>query len=240
VFLAGTGAYQQFARGKSKSELSRFLISRGLWLIVLEFTIVRLSVLFNIDRFNIDRGFLGMPRVIWVIGVSMIVLAGLIHLPLKVVAAFGLAMIFLHNLLDKYQVGGMAPGSPEMSVWAKLWMVLHKPGLFPIAGPGSPIVLLLYPLIPWIGVMAVGYALGALSQREASNQAAIVTGHRRTSHRVVCDSSRHRPLWRTVEMVASREPGLYHFFVCEHEEIPSFAALPADDVGAGHSGSGLV
>src|ERR1700681_3303663 len=107
VFLAGTGAYLQFARGKTKSELSRFLISRGLWLIVLEFTVVRLVVLFNVDR-----GFLGMPQVIWVIGVSMIVLAGLIHLPLKVTAGFGLAMIFLHNLLDKFQVAGPGPGSP--------------------------------------------------------------------------------------------------------------------------------
>src|SRR5690242_21097314 len=70
VFLAGTGAFFQFARGKSKSELSRFLISRGLWLIVLEFTVVRLGAIFNVDP-----GFLGMPQVIWVIGISMIILA---------------------------------------------------------------------------------------------------------------------------------------------------------------------
>jgi uncharacterized membrane protein len=163
VFLAGTGAYLQLARGKSKSELSRFLISRGLWLIVLEFTVVRL-----VAFFNVDRGFLGILQVIWVIGVSMIVLAGLIHLPLKVTAGFGLAMIFLHNLLDKYQVVGMRPGSPVPSAGTKLWMVLHQLGLFPITGSGSPIVFLNYPLIPWIGVMAVGYALGALYQKEAS------------------------------------------------------------------------
>ena len=165
VFLAGTGAYLQFARGKSKSELSRFLISRGLWLIVLEFTVVRLGALFNVDP-----GFLGMPQVIWVIGVSMIVLAALVHLPLKVTAGFGLAMIFLHNLLDKYQVLGMRPGSPVPSPGARLWMVLHQPGLFPIAGSGSPIVLVLYPLIPWIGVMAVGYAIGALYQKKVSSR----------------------------------------------------------------------
>ena len=70
VFLAGTGAYLQIARGKSKGELSRFLITRGLWLIVLEFT-VGAGGLF----FNLDYRFLGFMQVIWVIGVSMIVLA---------------------------------------------------------------------------------------------------------------------------------------------------------------------
>src|SRR6266516_3188529 len=93
VFLAGTGAYLQFARGKSKSELSRFLVTRGLWLVVLEFTVVRFGVLFNPDY-----RFLGVMQVIWVIGVSMIVLAALIHLPVKVIAGFGIAMIALHNL----------------------------------------------------------------------------------------------------------------------------------------------
>jgi uncharacterized membrane protein len=81
VFLAGTGAYLQVARGKSKRELSRFLVTRGLWLIVLEFTVVRFGVFFSLDY-----RFLGMMQVIWVIGVSMIVLAALIHLPLKVIA----------------------------------------------------------------------------------------------------------------------------------------------------------
>jgi uncharacterized membrane protein len=162
VFLAGTGAYLQFARGKTKSELSRFLITRGLWLIVLEFTVVRLVVLFNIDP-----GFLGMPQVIWVIGVSMIVLAALIHLPLKVIGAFGLVMIFLHNLLDQFQVGVMGQA---LSPLGKLWMVLHQQGLLHIAGDDSPVVMVLYPLIPWIGVMAAGYAFGALYQKDVSTR----------------------------------------------------------------------
>src|SRR5215211_1850250 len=86
VFLAGTGAYLQFARGKSKGELSRFLLTRGLWLVMLEVTVIRVLV-----TFNFDIRFVGMLQVIWVIGVSMIVLAALIHLPVKVVGAFGLA-----------------------------------------------------------------------------------------------------------------------------------------------------
>ncbi len=169
VFLAGTGVYFQFARGKSKSELSRFLISRGLWLIVLEFTVVRLGAIFNVDL-----GFLGMPQVIWVIGISMIILAALIHLPLKAVAAFGLTMVCLHNLLDRFQVAGFSPSNPSPSVGARVWMLLHQQGIFPIAGEGSPLVLVLYPLIPWIGVMAVGYVFGSIYRKEASNRRRIL------------------------------------------------------------------
>src|SRR6266446_4658353 len=162
VFLAGTGAYLQLARGKSKSELSRFLITRGLWLIVLELTVVRLGAFFNFDL-----RFVALLQVIWVIGVSMIVLAALLHLPLKVIAAFGIGMIALHNLLDRFPVQGWrGPGSAVPGVGAKLWMVLHQAGLFPIAGFPSPIVFVLYPLIPWIGLMAAGYAFGSLYQMD--------------------------------------------------------------------------
>src|SRR6266850_1245165 len=167
VFLAGTGAYLQFVRGKSKKALSRFLLTRGLWLIVLEFTWVRICV-----TFNVDYRFLGAMQVIWVIGVSMIVLAALIHLPLRVVAAFGIAMIALHNLLDRFQVAGwQGPGSPVPQLGAKLWILLHPPfTIFPILSFPSPIVVVVYPLIPWIGVMAVGYAFGALYQMDAQRR----------------------------------------------------------------------
>lgn len=162
VFLAGTGAYLQWARGKSKRELSRFLVTRGLWLIVLEFTLVRFGVLFSLDY-----RFLGVGQVIWVIGVSMILLAALIHLPLKVVAGFGLAMVALHNRLDRFQVAGwQGPESPVPSAAAKLWMILHQPfSAFPVLGFPSPVVVFIYPLIPWVGVMALGYAFGSLYYR---------------------------------------------------------------------------
>ena len=158
VFLAGTGAYLQFLRGKSKSELSKFLITRGLWLIVLEVTVVKFGVFFNFDY-----RFLGFLQVIWVIGVSMIILAALIHFPLKVVAAFGLLMIFLHNLTDGFTVQSWhGPESPIPGTLQKLWMVLHQPfAPFPVLPVLSPVVVVIYPLIPWIGVMAVGYAFGA-------------------------------------------------------------------------------
>ena len=164
VFLAGTGAFLQGARGKSKRELSRFLITRGLWLIVLEFTVVRLFAFFNMEP-----QFLLFLQVIFVIGFSMIVLAALIHLPVKVIAGFGLLMIAIHNFFDRYPATPWrGPGSPVPSWGAKLWMLLHQPGLFPI-GPRfpSPLVFVLYPLIPWIGVMAVGYAFGSLYTKDA-------------------------------------------------------------------------
>lgn len=167
VFLAGTGAYLQFARGKSKKELSRFLLTRGLWLIVLEFTVVRFGTLFSLDY-----RFLGGMQVIWVIGVSMIVLAGLIHLPLKVIAGFGVGMIALHNFLDRVHVQGwQGPGSAVPGIAAKLWIIAHQPfEAFPVAGFPSPIVFLLYPLIPWVGVMAAGYAFGSVYQWDAQRR----------------------------------------------------------------------
>jgi uncharacterized membrane protein len=164
VFLAGTGIYLQFARGKSKSTLTRFLITRGLWLIFLEFSLVRLGAFFNVEL-----KFLMMMQVIWAIGVSMIVMAGLIHLPLRVIAAFGLSMIALHNLLDRFQIP-RAFGNPNFGWGSKLWLILHQQGAFFIDGFPSPVVLVLYPLIPWVGVMAVGYAFGAIYQKSTADR----------------------------------------------------------------------
>lgn len=167
VFLAGTGAYLQLARGKSKSELSRFLVTRGIWLIVLELTLVRLGMWFSLDI----RMF-GFLQVIWVIGVSMIVLGALIYLPVKVVGGFGLAMIALHNLFDKFRVAGWrGPGTPVPSFLGKLWIVLHQAfEPFPILSFPSPVVIVIYPLVPWIGVMAAGYAFGTLYQLSAERR----------------------------------------------------------------------
>jgi uncharacterized membrane protein len=111
-----------------------------------------------------------MMQVIWVIGASMIILAALIRLPLRVIAGFGIAMIALHNLLDRHEVAGwQGPGSPVPSAGAKLAMILHQPfSAFPIFDFPSPVVVLIYPLIPWVGVMALGYAFGSLYQCRAS------------------------------------------------------------------------
>jgi len=168
VFLAGTGAFLQLTRGKSKAELSRFLITRGLWLVLLEFTVIRV-----ITWFNFDYHFAGLLQVIWVIGISMIVLAGLIHLPLRAIAAFGIGMIALHNLLDKFQiVMRRGPGAPTTGFWESVWMIFHQQGVIFLTK--DVYVLALYPLIPWIGVLAAGYAFGAFYQMPAARRRRIL------------------------------------------------------------------
>jgi uncharacterized membrane protein len=169
VFLAGAGAYLQQSRGMSRRELSWFLVTRGLWLIVLEATVIRTSV-----WFSLDYSFLTNLQVIWVVGVSMIVLAALIHLPLGVVAAIGLVMIASHNVFDGIRVTSwQGPGTPAADALGKLWILLHQAGEFvPVFGNSGPVVFVIYPLVPWIGVLAVGYAFGALYMLEPQRRRA--------------------------------------------------------------------
>jgi uncharacterized membrane protein len=151
LFLAGTGAFLSSTRGKSKGELSRFLVTRGLWLVFLELTFIRWagwSFAINL------REHWGI--VIWAIGWSMVALAGLIHLPLRGIAAFGIGMIALHNAFD-----GIKPEALGALGW--LWRVLHAGGSFEL--PGGVVFGAGYPLIPWIGVMALGYCFGAVMLR---------------------------------------------------------------------------
>ncbi len=157
VFLSGLSIYLQRMNGKSKGELARFLFTRGLWLVFLEFTVVRLGIVFNFDY-----SFAGLMQVIWVIGVSMIAMAAMVWLPVAAVGAIGVAMIFLHNLLDRFQVPPNIAfgGTPPADLSQKLWMILHQPGVLSITDGSSAFIA--YPLIPWIGVMAAGYALGTI------------------------------------------------------------------------------
>ena len=156
VLLAGLSAYL-YGRGKPLAELSRFLFIRGLWLILIEFTVVRLAWTFELGL--LDGAFAG---VIWVIGASMIVLAALVHLPRPALIAVALIMIAGHNLLDGVK-------AQELGAAGGLWHVLHQPGRVQL---GASSVYVLYPLIPWIGVMAAGYALGPVMQLDAASAAA--------------------------------------------------------------------
>ena len=172
VFLSGVSIYLQRLNGKTNAELSRLLWTRGLWLIVLEFTIVRFGF-----SFNLDYSFFGAAQVIWVIGVSMIVMAGLIYAPVKWVGVAGVAMIVLHNLLDANRIppqvafGGQTP----IGSWQALWMILHQQGFISLIGSSQ--VLILYPLIPWIGVMAAGWAFGSIYSLEAAQRRKIGRAH---------------------------------------------------------------
>jgi len=156
VFLAGVSAYLQTLRGKTAGELSIFLLTRGLWLVFVEIVVLHLLV-----WFNLDFRFIGPLQVIWAIGWSMVALAALVHLPLQAVAAIGVGMVALHNTLD---------GVMNQSLW---WMVLHRAG-FTMPGGSAPLVWVQYPLIPWIGVMAAGYAFGALYELDPHRRVRIV------------------------------------------------------------------
>ncbi|MEW5798711.1 MAG: heparan-alpha-glucosaminide N-acetyltransferase domain-containing protein [Bacteroidota bacterium] len=147
VFLAGTGVFLSLARRKSKSWMSKFLLTRGVWLIVLELTVIRFAWAFNVDYASFT-----VVQVIWVIGVSMIVLAGLIHLRLSITIAFGALLVLLHNTLDGIQ-------AETFGTWSNLWYVLHVQGLIQIFGIN---LFVIYPLVPWIGVMALGYSFGSI------------------------------------------------------------------------------
>jgi len=140
--LTGTGAYLSL-RTKTAGALSRFLFSRGLWLILLELTVVR-CVGF---QFNVDYR-VTMLLVLWALGWSMIVLSALVHLPVAAIAAFGVTLIAGHNLFDGVRSSNA------------LWMVLHGPGF--VLNRPPHVVFASYPLIPWIGVTAAGCALGRI------------------------------------------------------------------------------
>jgi uncharacterized membrane protein len=167
VFLAGTAVSFQETRGRSKAQLSRFLVTRGLWLIMLELVVLRPLLFFNFQYSEL----LFFVQVIWVTGWSMIVLAAAIHLPLRWNIALGLSMIALHNLLDGVRVTVFnGPGTPVPGFWESVWYVLHRQGpIFPLGFPG-PIVFVIYPLIPWPAVMLAGYSFGSLYRKEANDR----------------------------------------------------------------------
>ena len=166
VFLSGISIYLQKLNGKTNAELSRFLFTRGLWLIFLEFTVVRFSIVFNLNY-----GFFGLAQVIWVIGVSMVMMAALIYLPVRIVGVAGLLMIVLHNLLDRFQLPpNIAFGAEGPATWSQsLWIILHQMGVVPLVSQG-PIIFFAYPLIPWVGVMAAGWAFGTIYGWEADRR----------------------------------------------------------------------
>jgi uncharacterized membrane protein len=150
VLLVGVGAFLYGSCGRTKAQVARFLLTRGLFLVALEFTIVHFGWFYNFDYHFL------LAQVIWAIGWSMVALAGLIFLPTWALVTIGVVMITGHNLLD-----GLAADSAGALRW--LWIVLHERGIIELAPDRQLFVL--YPLVPWVGVMALGYALGPLFLR---------------------------------------------------------------------------
>ena len=143
VFLAGMSAFL-YAQRVTKSELRNFLVTRGLWLIFIELTVVTFGITFQISSFYL--------QVIWVIGLSMIILALLTYLPRIIMIIFTIVILAGHNLLDSTHID---------AVW---WYFLHEQNWFIPLGPTS--AYLIYPLMPWPAVMVLGFLLAELFLKE--------------------------------------------------------------------------
>lgn len=152
--LTGTGSYLALRR-RSRAELSWFLLTRGLWLIFLDLVLARcLAYQFNFD-YRVT-----MLLVLWALGWAMIALAALVRLPASVVTAFGVVLVAGHNLFD------------EVRSASPLWSILHRPGF--VLNTPEHVVFVAYPLIPWIGVTAIGYGLGQVYNWSADRRRAFL------------------------------------------------------------------
>jgi uncharacterized membrane protein len=147
--LAGTSGALARAQGKSRLDISRFYFTRGLWLIVLDLTVMAYAWTFT--------PFFLFGGVLWSLGWSMVLMAFLLWIPVPWIAAFGTLMIVTHNLFDSIKPEAVGRFGP-------LLLVLHGHGVFAVDSERDPFFVL-FSIIPWVGVMAVGYALGALLRR---------------------------------------------------------------------------
>ncbi len=171
IFLAGTAAYLfgQKLRGgqsptrESRARLARWLVTRGAWLVLLELTVLRFAWTFN---FHYTQS--AMAGVIWCIGWCMILLGALIYLPMPAILAFGAVIVLGHNLVDAHleQIAAMLQNSP----WAWFWQVLYFGG---VIERGDMTFGVLYSIVPWVGVMALGYAFGPVMRIEPARRARI-------------------------------------------------------------------
>jgi uncharacterized membrane protein len=156
VFLAGTSAYLYGRRRERRSDLAKFLLIRGLWLIFLELTFLRLCWTFNFDFAHYL-----LAGVIWMIGWSMIVLSACVYLPPFITGCFGLAIMLLHNLSDVFRIPLEAMFGADGPNW--LLKIVYFGGEVKLGAAGPPLMIL-YVIVPWVGVMMAGYAFGTVIQ----------------------------------------------------------------------------
>ena len=152
MFTAGLGAFFWWHQRRTKPQLSTFLVTRGLWLMALELTVMRVAYDFDITL----RDPL-LLLVLWALGACMVGLAAAIWLPARALAAVSLAVIMLHNTLDR------VPAS-HFGGFAWIWNLVHQPGVFRV---GPSLVIVGYPLVPWIAVMALGFVTGHVFMLDA-------------------------------------------------------------------------
>ncbi len=165
VFLAGTAAYLQGRKLHDRSALSRFLVTRGAFLVLLELTVLRIAWTFNFDFSHYL-----LAGVVWMIGLCMMMMAVLVRLPMAVNLIGGLAIVVLHNVTDLFS-GQLedAFGSSGPNWFLK---ILYFGGTVDIGGSGPPLFIL-YVIVPWIGVMMTGYAFGTVMERSLERRRAI-------------------------------------------------------------------
>ena len=160
ILLTGTSAYLYGAK-KNKRDLSKFLFTRGIWLIFLELVVNNFVWYFDPSYSLI------VLQVIWAIGFGMLFLSGIIYLSNKIICLIGLAIICLHNLFDVFVFEGQ-------SLDAIVWYFLHQQAIIEISDQTS--LIFGYPIIPWIGLMAIGYILGSLyTDYQAKERKALLT-----------------------------------------------------------------
>ncbi len=157
AFFAGTSAFLYGRKLAGKGALARYLVERGLILVVLELTVIRFAWTFNFDYAHFT-----LAGVIWMLGWSMVLLAGIVQFPVKIVGAIGLAIICFQQVFS--QLPRVLPDAIRNSIG---WLLEF---IYP-AGLGEPRgIIILYVLVPWIGVMATGYAFGAIMIRESAER----------------------------------------------------------------------
>lgn len=152
VFLTGTSAFLYGLNKAKKSQVAWYLFTRGIWLVFAELIIINFAWTFD-STFSFR-----ILQIIWAIGISLIILSALVFLPVKIVFMIGAIILFGHNLLDPIRVDGA-------SVSDLIWYVLHQPNTLFL---GNSLVSLVYPVLPWLGLMAVGYGFGMFYVREYS------------------------------------------------------------------------
>lgn len=159
LFFAGTGAWLHGTKLGDRGVLARFLVTRGIWLVVLELTFLRFAWTFNFDYARYS-----LAGVIWMIGWCMVLMGALVFLPMWAIATFGVATMLLHPALN-----ALSHVAQQSSV-AWLWQIFYFGGAFRIGGADGLPLLILFVIVPWIGVMAAGYAFGPVMRWSAERR----------------------------------------------------------------------
>ena len=215
LFTAGIGAFLRLDRpGATKAQLSRFLLTRGAWLILIELTVMRLA--FN---FSFEMRYPLLLLVLWALGVSMIALAALIYLPRRVLAVASLAVIILHNSLDSVQAS-------QFGAFGGVWNVLHQQGVFVLGG--IPVVAG-YPVMPWIAVMALGFCVGPIFRLEPHAAPATPAEMGNASHRCLRAAASGERVRRSRAVVGAAIGDIHTPLVSEDDEVSALAGLSAHD-----------